>query len=484
MPFADLVKPAIPGDGIMILDKKNYADLISIQEKGAAKGRFNKFVPASGAATRMFKALNSCLLHNKISDLNDLSNLAETDNDAKMTLRFIKNIDSFAFYYELNSIAEEKNVNIKTLLGEGDFKPVLQLLLGPEGLNLDDMPKGLIKFHGYGRDAKTPLYEHFLEAVEYAADESKNAKLHFTVPEKYDEKIRHHIGRITKYFQNYHFEVELSHQELSTQTLAVDSENNPFVDANGRLLIRPGGHGALIHNLNRIDADFIYIKNIDNVTPEKQNRDTILHKKILGGMLIMLHEKAFDYLNKLSSGKADEETVRLAARFAREELFISFPDNFEEITYDTKVSTLIEKLNRPLRVCGMVENKGEPGGGPFWVRRGTGLSLQIIEKAQIDMSNPEQAKALAASTHFNPVDLVCAVRDYRGRKFDLTQFIDEDMAFITKKSKGGRELKALEHPGLWNGAMADWNTVFVEVPISTFNPVKTVNDLLREKHRG
>ena len=381
-----------------------------------------KFVPASGAASRMFK--------NLFEFLGADYDVPET----KFEKTFFEQIEKFAFYNDLNAACEKAfEKNIPALMAEGDYKAVVAALLEAAGLNYGALPKGLLKFHRY---------------EEYGVD----------------------------------YNVTFSEQKPCTDTIAADMNNQPFRD-NGKLLFRPGGHGALIENLNDLDADIIFIKNIDNVVPDKLKGDTVLYKKLIAGVLVVLQQKAFAYLELLDSGRYTHEQVLEILQFLQKKLFCKNPEtkNLEDAEL---VLYLKEKLNRPMRVCGMVKNVGEPGGGPFLAYNSDGtISLQILESSQIDMDDPEKKEMFEKGTHFNPVDLVCAVRDYKGHKFDLVNFVDKATGFISYKSKNGKDLKALELPGLWNGAMSDWNTVFVEVSLSTFNPVKTVNDLLREQHQ-
>ena len=433
-----------------------------------------KFVPASGAASRMFK---------------DLFEFIDVDYNIPTTAfeqTFFSNITQFAFYDDLNKAcleAEEKTIS--ELLEAGSHKIIVRILLEKIGLNYGSLPKGLLKFHKYDEGARTSFEEHLVEGALYATGKSGKANVHFTVSHEHRDLFQILLSqKAGQYAQKYgvDFNVSFSEQKPSTDTIAVDGENKPFRE-NGKLLFRPGGHGALIENLNDLDADIIFIKNIDNVVPDRLKQDTVHYKKLIAGILVSLQKQTFEYLKLLDSGRYTHEQILEVLQFVQKKLFCKNPEtkNLEDAEL---VLYLRKKLNRPMRVCGMVKNAGEPGGGPFLAYNADGtISLQILESSQIDMADPAKKEMFEKGTHFNPVDLVCAVKGYKGQKFDLANYVDKETGFISYKSKGGRELKALELPGLWNGAMSDWNTVFVEVPLSTFNPVKTVNDLLREQHQ-
>ena len=434
-----------------------------------------KFVPASGAASRMFK--------NMFEFLGADYDTPQTDFEKK----FFDRIEHFAFYDDLNE-ACQKNTgkDIPVLLSEGNYKAVVAALLEAAGLNYGALPKGLLKFHRYEDGNRTPVEEHLVEGALYAANKNGKVNIHFTVSPEHRILFKALVEeKASKYAKQYgvDYNVTFSEQKPCTDTIAAGMDNQPFRDEKGNLVFRPGGHGALIENLNDLDADVIFIKNIDNVVPDKLKGDTVLYKKLLAGVLVALQQKAFAYLQLLDTGKYTHEQVLEILQFLQKELHCKNPEvkNLEDAEL---VIYLKKKLNRPMRVCGMVKNVGEPGGGPFLAYNPDGtISLQILESSQIDMNDPDKKAMFEQGTHFNPVDLVCAVRDYKGHKFDLVNYVDKATGFISRKSKNGKELKALELPGLWNGAMSDWNTVFVEVPLTTFNPVKTVNDLLREQHQ-
>ena len=433
-----------------------------------------KFVPASGAASRMFK--------NLFEFLGADYEIPTTDFEKK----FFNNIQDFAFYTDLNAACEKNNgKGIEALVNEGNYKPVVANLLEEAGLNYGALPKGLLKFHKYDNGARTPLEEHLVEGALYAAGTTGKVNVHFTVSTEHRDLFKALVEeKVAEYAQKYNIEysVSFSEQKPSTDTIAADMENKPFRD-NGKLLFRPGGHGALIENLNDLDADIVFIKNIDNVVPDRLKDETVTYKKLIAGVLVTLQKQAFDYLELLDSGKYSHEQLEEIIRFVQQDLCCRKTD-IKELEDAELVIYLRNKLNRPMRVCGMVKNVGEPGGGPFLAYNPDGtISLQILESSQIDMKDEEKKAMFEKGTHFNPVDLVCAVRDYKGNKFDLVKYVDKATGFISYKSKSGKELKALELPGLWNGAMSNWNTVFVEVPLGTFNPVKTVNDLLRDQHQ-
>lgn len=432
-----------------------------------------KFVPASGAASRMFK---------------DLFEFLGGDSDVPVTAfeqKFFGHITEFAFYDDLNAACMEvAGKDIPGLIADGRYKAVVSALLEKTGLNYGSLPKGLIKFHKYKTGSRTPVEEHLVEGALYATGKSGKSNIHFTVSAEHRNLFRLLLEQKAAIFAAEYgvdFNVTFSEQKPNTDTIAADMDNQPFRE-NGKLLFRPGGHGALIENLNDLDADIIFIKNIDNVVPDRLKTDTVHYKKLIAGILVSLQKQAFKYLELLDSGSYTYDQVIEVLQFLQKKLFCKNPEtkNLEDAEL---VLYLKNKLNRPMRVCGMVKNVGEPGGGPFLAYNSDGtISLQILESSQIDMSDPVKKEMFEKGTHFNPVDLVCAVRDYKGHKFDLSRYVDKETGFISFKSRNGRELKALELPGLWNGAMSDWNTVFVEVPLTTFNPVKTINDLLREQH--
>ncbi|MDD6892159.1 MAG: DUF4301 family protein [Bacteroidales bacterium] len=434
-----------------------------------------KFVPASGAASRMFK--------NMFEFLGADYDVPTTDFEKK----FFDHIHSFAFFNDLNAACQDNTgKTIDALVEEKNYKAVVANLLEAAGLNYGALPKGLLKFHRYADGVRTPLEEHLVEGALYAAGKTGKVNVHFTVSTEHRALFAKLVeAKVAEYSQKYgvEYSVSFSEQKPSTDTMAATMDNQPFRDEKGQLVFRPGGHGALIENLNDLDADIVFIKNIDNVVPDRLKDDTVTYKKLLAGVLVTLQQKAFGYLRLLDGGQYTHEDLEEIIRFVQHDLRCR-KDDIKDLEDAELVIYLRGKLNRPMRACGMVKNVGEPGGGPFLAYNPDGtVSLQILESSQIDMKDPEKKAMFEKGTHFNPVDLVCAVRDYQGNKFDLLKHVDKATGFISFKSKNGKELKALELPGLWNGSMSDWSTVFVEVPLSTFNPVKTVNDLLREQHQ-
>jgi hypothetical protein len=486
-PFAKLIRPCIIGDGIRLLEDSDIERLHGSFEKAESSGRIIKFVPASGAASRMFKLLSS--FNHRLEKTGNEEIVAEAnkgDKDCSSFLRFMKEIEKLPFYEELASSMSKDGIDIHKALSEGNYKAILTHTLGPAGLNLADLPKGLIPFHRYEDYTRTPFEEHIVEAGSYAKSGDGVSKIHFTVSPEHEESIVRHIENIRGRYEKpgLVYEFHFSSQKPSTDTIAVDMENNPFREQYGKLLFRPGGHGALLENLNELEGDIIFIKNIDNVVPDRLKETTFIYKKALGGFLIELQDRIFRYLKTLEANRAEDALLNEIFDFIKYELSVTPPPGIETGARDKKIDYLVSRLNRPLRVCGMVRNVAEPGGGPFWMEHGDKTaSIQIVETSQMDLDSKEQKSIFDSSTHFNPVDLVCGVRDYLGRPFDLKDYVDHDTGLIAVKSKDGKELKALELPGLWNGSMAHWNSVFVEVPLITFNPVKTVLDLLRKEHQ-
>jgi hypothetical protein len=483
-PFLTLDRPCSVGDGIRILQPEDLARYSEICSKACLSGRAMKFVPASGAASRMFKVLLA--FHKEHGEIQEQRAAAEAEKgepEYRDFLRFVRGMTNFAFYEDLKAVMARDGLDTEGLLKAGEIREILDYLLTPKGLDLADLPKGLIKFHRYDGRTRTPFEEHLVEAVEYVRDGEGRARIHFTVSPEHESDVRDHVEEVRSLYERpgASLDVEFSIQNPSTDTIAVDMENRPFRDDRGRLVFRPGGHGSLLENLNRLGGDIVFIKNIDNVLPDRRKQDTYTYKRALAGFLVTLQERVFYHLETLSAGHVSDAVLEETRLFARNTLAVAPP---ETMSREEKVGYLTSKLNRPLRVCGMVRNEGEPGGGPFWVRGGDGtLSFQIVEGSQVDMKSPGQRKIWESATHFNPVDLVCGLRDHEGKPFGLHDFVDPETGFVSIKSMGGRDLKALELPGLWNGAMAKWNTVFVEVPLSTFSPVKTLLDLLREEHQ-
>ncbi|RVU23304.1 DUF4301 family protein [Sandaracinomonas limnophila] len=460
-PWMTLFKAATPGEGVIQLTADQVREMAQKFDDAKSGLSILKMVPASGAATRMFKSLFEHLQE------------GEANKESKV---FFEKLQQFAFFPALENL----------LSSNPSEKEVLSKLLLSEGLGYGALPKGLLDFHMYPEEVRTPLQEHLLEAIEYASD-GKSAKLHFTVsPEhrsRFEELVSQLVPKLEKKF-GIRFQITFSEQKLSTDTVAVDMDNEFFREADGSMLFRPAGHGALLENLNDLHADIIFIKNVDNVVPDALRGPTIEYKKAIGGLLLSILEgiKALD--EQLQGDVSDDLLIQAEQELVAYLGFVPSPA-YQLLPPEQKVVFLREVLNRPTRVCGVVKNTGEPGGGPFWCQDEEGNStLQLVESAQVNPEDNGQMSLFKGSTHFNPVDLVCATKDLQGRKFDLRNFRDMNTGFITEKTKDGKKLKALELPGLWNGAMAFWNTIFVEVPLETFNPVKTVNDLLRPAHQN
>lgn len=457
-----LVAPAVIGEGILKLSAEQEVSYVATYE--ASEVTVSKFVPASGAASRMFKALFA------FAEAYDGSEASYNAFEAEkgQPYDFFEGLQKFAFYEDLKVAYEKQHkMPLEEALSAKLYKEILLCFLNEPGLNYGGLPKGLLQFHLYTDTSKTPAQEHVTEGLKYAL-KAHEVNIHFTVSPEHQQKFEEHIQKVTSSYSEK-INVSFSVQKPHTDTVAVTLANEPFKDEKGDILFRPAGHGALLENLNDIEADIIFIKNIDNVVPDRIKDETIRYKKILAGVLLDYQSKAFDLLRQNESGASVIEQAKTLLA----EMGVKGQLSDDEV---------IAKLNRPIRVCGMVKNEGEPGGGPFWVAYGEVSLLQIVESAQIDMNNPEQVDILKKSTHFNPVDLVCGVKNYKGEKFDLMDFQDQDAGFISEKSYAGEKLKAMELPGLWNGSMAHWNTIFVEVPLITFNPVKTVMDLLKANH--
>jgi len=483
-----LARPGNPGDGIHRIPAAEVDGCLARHAAAARRGRFTRFVPASGGATRMFQLLLHYFYHVE-ADLEAAlaAELKRGEHQAREFLVFLDCLPHFAFYADLQAQVSAHGHTLEGLGASRRYRDILAGLLTEAGLNYLALPKALIKFHAYGRESRTALEEHLVEAAAYIRDRDGVCRLHFTILDRRREDFRRLLARVQSVLEKRcacRFQIEFSCQHPGTDTLAVDARNRPLRDSQGRLVFRPGGHGALLENLNELQGDLVYIKNIDNVVPDRLKEPTILWEKILGGYLVELQEKVHHYLRGLLQVSDSRGLLRETLEFSREKLFLAFPPGILNWPPDLARDFLVRALNRPLRVCGVVPNEGEPGGAPFWIEEPDGsLSLQIVEKAEVDPVSPEQQAVWEAASHFNPVDLVCALRDDQGVPFDLMQYVDHEAVFISKKSKDGQELKALELPGLWNGAMARWLTVFVEVPLLTFNPVKTVFDLLRPEHQ-
>ena len=467
-PFLQLDRAATVGDGIRRLTAEETDELAQTCERKLGQRKVFKFVPASGAATRMFKDLYEYMQ-------------SDDDNENAAVHEVFDRLEDFAFFPELKRILDEQHI------ASSDKKKIAAAIILQDGLNYGQLPKGMLIFHRYTNDVRTALEEHLFEGALHAVNADGSLNLHFTVSPEHQQGFEglkeSKLKNYSKLF-NIHYNISFSQQKSSTDILAVDHDNQPFRNDDGSILFRPGGHGALLENLNDIDADIIFIKNIDNVAPDRLKPITIMYKKALAGLLIALQEQTAEYYHLLRNGSFNEELIKKILDFLTKELSFQPPAAISTWPAEDVKACLMNILHRPIRVCGMVKNEGEPGGGPFWVRNNDGsISLQIAESSQIDLNDPKQKAIAASATHFNPVDLVCAVKDGEGNRYNLLEYRDSKTGFISIKSKDGVELKAQELPGLWNGAMAHWNTVFVEVPIETFNPVKIVNDLLRPQHQ-
>jgi hypothetical protein len=475
IPHISLVDPATVGDGIIRLSEEEvvvYTDQFLAQ---LPQLQILKFVPASGVASRMFKSL--------FEFLNSEPEPPKADIEPEIA-EIIEGIEKFAFIDDLKAILKTGGEELNQLIAQRDFREIISGIVLSGGLNYGQMPKGLIKFHRYDSESRTALEEHMVEGAEYCRGQNNIVNLHFTVSREHlDDFIDLMNLRQSSYEKRFgvKYNIEFSLQQSFTDTIAVDPGNIPFRLSDGSILFRPGGHGALLANLNELDADLIFVKNIDNVSPDHLKPLTYLYKKVLAGVLLEARKNTFRYIRILDSG--DYRKLSEIESFLKNQLFTKLSAEDRNLEDDKKAALLRRMLNRPMRVCGMVKNAGEPGGGPFWARNRDGsVSLQIAELAQIDLNDRVQSGIAGRASHFNPVDLVCSTRDHKGNPFDLQQFTDPDTGLISEKSSDGRELKAQELPGLWNGSMSDWNTIFVEVPIETFNPVKTINDLLRPEH--
>ncbi|WP_179004301.1 DUF4301 family protein [Winogradskyella forsetii] len=485
IPFTNIAEAATTDSGIMTLNDSLIDMFIASFEAEKDKKTLLKFVPASGAATRMFKFLFQ-FVNQYNPDEQSLNSYINRNNLRELSL-FMVGMEKFPFYREILASLKSKGINLETLPTQEKVWHFAKAMLDENQLNFGNQPKGLLPFHEYKKDhISTAFEEHLYEAALYASSNGL-AKLHFTISEVHEDKfneefknIKHDIEKNT----GVTFDISFSYQQQSTDTIALTLDNEPFRKADGSILFRPSGHGALLTNLNNLNADVVFIKNIDNVVVYRYKEEVAKYKKVLAGILLELQTQTFEYLHELDSKAITEERLTTIENFLTNKLSIKISDEYKKYSDRYKVEYLQEKLNRPIRICGMVKNEGEPGGGPFWVKdHRSNQSLQIVESAQINLEDQKQADILNNATHFNPVDLVCGIKNYKGEKFDLANYVDPNTAFISQKTKNGKQLKALELPGLWNGSMAHWTTIFVEVPIITFNPVKTVNDLLKSPHQ-
>jgi nicotinamide riboside kinase/rubrerythrin len=484
IPKIRLIAPATAGNGIFKLSESEFQQKADFFDANKTALKLLKFVPASGAASRMFKFLNSFL--------NQFDLCSETINayinrtkDAELAV-FIVGMDKLPFFEQIDKKLREIYNNFDELSRDYKNYYFIKLLLDPGHCNFANKPKGVLPFHAYKTTVASPIEEQLYECGFYANTNNRST-LHFTVSESHLEQFQEIVNKVKPNIElklDTRLEVEYSYQKSSTDTVAVDENNNPVRDGSGKLVFRPGGHGALIENLNQLDADVIFIKNIDNIIIHK--KETIaLYKKGLAGILLEQQQKVFAYLRAIDENEVTEAMVSEIKVFLISCLNVDIHSNdFDLYTFDNKIKVLKKALDRPIRICGMVKNEGEPGGGPFWVKGDNDVtSLQIVELSQVDLENKKQVKILAHATHFNPVDLVCSTLNYKQERFDLAKYVDSNAGFIVHKSFLGKSIKSYELPGLWNGAMAHWLTVFVEVPLVTFNPVKSVNDLLKSAHQ-
>jgi hypothetical protein len=487
IPFANLIEEATIDNGILRLSDADLEYYRSYFESKKDSISILKFVPASGAATRMFKFLYSFLEEYDL-ERESINSYINRHKNNDLSLFFI-GLEKFPFYHIVQEKLQHTHPNLDALSINEQRLNFIKEMLDTDKLDYGNSPKGLLPFHKYkNKVISTAFEEHLFESALYSS-QGEPTKLHFTISEKHEDRFDNEFKRIEEKVESKtgsKFEIRFSYQKEATDTIAVTPKNKPFRNEDGSLLFRPSGHGALIENLNDLDADIIFIKNIDNVVVNDYKNEVAKYKKVLAGILLEIQKRAFHYLETLESDQLSETKIDLVeiAEFLANKMNVKISSEFEKYSLKYQVEYLVEKLNRPIRVCGMVKNEGEPGGGPFWVKDESGIiSLQIVESAQINKKSKHQKHILKNATHFNPVDLVCGTKNYKGEKFDLSQFVDAKAAFITMKTKTGKDLKALELPGLWNGSMANWNTIFVEVPLITFNPVKTVNDLLKAPHQ-
>ncbi|MGW8314490.1 MAG: DUF4301 family protein [Bacteroidales bacterium] len=473
-PPADIVMPATPGQGIIRLTDGDELHYREVFRQNAPDFQITRFIPASGAATRMFKSLYGALENLEGQPIDQQHEWVELHPEIR---QFFKDLPGYPFYEDLPQDEDAPDA-------------ILRQILSSPGLDYGNKPKGLLKFHKYGEeDRRTAFEEHIREAASYCVSRDGSLAMHLTVSPDHLDGFREEAARVIPEVEKetgIQIDLSFSFQKPETDTLAVDPQNQPFRNPDGSLLFRPGGHGALIQNLNALKSDLVFISNIDNVAPDRLKPLRIGHKQVLGGLLLEIRSKVFYYLKQLKENEMMEKTrLDQMASYLHERLGVAVPDQLEHWDAADLKHWLIHTMDRPIRVCGMVRNEGEPGGGPFYVRSESGeITLQIVESSQIDLNDPEKAAIVAQSTHFNPVDLACSIRDFRGEPFNLTQYVDPNTGFISEKSMGGKALKALELPGLWNGAMARWLTLFAEVPVETFSPVKTVFDLMREEHQA
>lgn len=485
MSYSNLVSASTIGKGIEQYDEEEIKGFVKLYQDRQDELSIVKFVPASGAATRMFKFLFQFLQKFNPSK-ESIEDYAEKYSDALIKV-FWECLNEFPFYKDVLLKTKEINPEFGSLSDADKCLQFVKAMLDEDQLNYSFFPKGLLPFHKYDDIAITAFQEHLFESTLYASSKG-NANLHFTVSEQHHKYFTEELNRIKSGLEAHTkttFNVSFSYQKEATETVALTPNGELGRNPDDSILFRPAGHGALLENLNDLNNDIVFIKNIDNIVVEDKNIKVSNYKKLLAGVLLEAQEKVFSYLHKLDEINVTEADFKVMLLFLRYRLNVPVNVDFETLTAEEKMKYLKEKLNRPLRVCGMVKNQGEPGGGPFWVKdKNDEISLQVVEFAQIDFSRKNQQSLVYKATHFNPTDLVCGVKNYKGEKFNLKDFVDPEAAFITMKTQNGADIKALELPGLWNGSMAYWNSIFVEVPLETFNPVKTVNDLLKPAHQA
>ncbi len=475
-----LARPCHISDGIRKFTSQELADYQKPFHRAHAEGRISKFIPASGAATRMFKDLLQF-----VETADSLTPNKQNDRQPpEVIAQAWERLHEFPFLDDLQQHTEEAGMDFNTLYDSKHMAQVFHILLHTPGLGYANLPKALLPFHHYLNGTRTSLEEHVREAIMYAETTGETIRIHLTVSAQFKTQVSAHLETIQQNVSasGMNFELSVSIQKPSTDTIALDANDQIFRNDQGDIIFRPGGHGALLENLNDCQGDIVCISNIDNVVPDYLKESTVQWRKALGGYLILVQERVFHHLQQLAS--PHPEVIKKAKTFIEDQLKHQFSESFDSMDIQKKANQLKQLLHRPIRVCGVVPNTGDAGGGPFWVEHANGSqSRQIVEQSQADPTSELQQQLFNTATHFNPVDLVCGVRDYRGVPFNLLEFSDPNTSFISHKTYQGRPLKALEWPGLWNGGMANWNTLFVEVPRSTFNPVKTLMDWLHPHHQ-
>lgn len=485
MSFSNLVAAATIGEGIEKYSTDAIKDIISYYETKKESVNIVKFVPASGAASRMFKFLFQ-FLNSFDPSKETIESFIKNQKDNLMET-FTENLEVFPFYEEVISKAKATIPNFNNLSKDEMYLAFAKTMLDENALNYSFFPKGLLPFHKYKTGAITAFQEHLYESTLYASS-NKKANLHFTVSEKHLKYFEAELDTFKSNLEqetNTSFDISYSYQKEATETLALTLDNEVYRKEDGSILFRPGGHGALLENLNDLDCDIVFIKNIDNIVVAEKNIKISEYKKLLGGVLLQVQEQVFEFLHTLDNGDVNDAKLNEIATFMSDKMNVVLTEGFDNYSTNDKKTYLRNRLNRPIRACGIVKNEGEPGGGPFWVKDEQGnTSLQIVEFAQIDSENTAQNDIAKHATHFNPTDFVCGIKNYKGEKFNLMEYVDTNAAFITMKTQNGTDIKVLELPGLWNGSMAHWNSICIEVPVETFNPVKTVNDLLKPAHQN